>query len=110
VLTLLLCRQDDSSTWNDAHGWPPSYKGIINTLEVAHQDFVWRVRKHPRLLQVGYLMQRFQPKSTLPRVLPVLVAQLLSTNGPMASHACLTCTLHTLFYVICRCCGAVWHE
>ena len=32
--------------------WPPSFRGIINTLEVAHQDFVWRVRSHPRILQV----------------------------------------------------------
>jgi hypothetical protein len=48
----LPCRRDDPSSWSDACGWPPSYKGIVNTLEVAHQDFVWRVRKHPRLLQV----------------------------------------------------------
>ncbi|KAF6262035.1 hypothetical protein COO60DRAFT_687595 [Scenedesmus sp. NREL 46B-D3] len=44
--------RDDQSSWTEARGWPPSYKGIVNTLEVAHQDFVWRVRKHPRLLQV----------------------------------------------------------
>uniref|UniRef100_A0A383WPX7 Phytanoyl-CoA dioxygenase n=1 Tax=Tetradesmus obliquus TaxID=3088 RepID=A0A383WPX7_TETOB len=45
-------RRDEPSTWTEACGWPPAYKGIVNTLEVAHQDFVWRVRKHPRLLQV----------------------------------------------------------
>ena len=36
----------DPATWH-SEAWPPSFKGIINTLEVAHQDFVWRVRKHP---------------------------------------------------------------
>jgi hypothetical protein len=40
----------DPATWTPPQ-WPPSYRGIINTLEVAHQDFVWRVRSHPRLLQ-----------------------------------------------------------
>jgi hypothetical protein len=46
--------RDDPSTWT-APEWVRNYKGIINSLEVAHQDFVWRVRKHPRVLQVCLL-------------------------------------------------------
>lgn len=41
----------DPSTWTGPT-WVQSFKGIINSLEVAHQDFVWRIRKHPRLVQI----------------------------------------------------------
>lgn len=44
-------RRDDPKTWGDDR-WPSSFRGIINTLEVSHQDFVWRVRQNPRILQV----------------------------------------------------------
>lgn len=47
--------RNDPATWIAPH-WVPNYKGIINSLEVAHQDFVWRVRKHPRLLQVSHIV------------------------------------------------------
>lgn len=43
--------RSDPSTWTGPQ-WVQSFKGIINSLEVAHQDFVWRIRKHPRLVQV----------------------------------------------------------
>ena len=45
-------KRDDPATWGDDR-WPSSFRGIINTLEVSHQDFVWRVRQNPRILQVG---------------------------------------------------------
>ncbi|KAL0049348.1 hypothetical protein WJX82_000098 [Trebouxia sp. C0006] len=44
-------KRDDPATWGDDR-WPSSFRGIINTLEVSHQDFVWRVRQNPRILQV----------------------------------------------------------
>ena len=44
-------KRNDLTTWGDDR-WPPSFRGIINTLEISHQDFVWRVRQHPRILQV----------------------------------------------------------
>lgn len=44
-------QRNDPTTWGDDR-WPPSFRGIINTLEISHQDFVWRVRQHPRILQV----------------------------------------------------------
>lgn len=42
----------DPESWGDDR-WPSSFRGIINTLEVSHQDFVWRVRQNPAILQVG---------------------------------------------------------
>ncbi len=45
-------KRSDPATWGDDR-WPSSFRGIINTLEVSHQDFVWRVRQNPRILQVG---------------------------------------------------------
>ena len=42
--------RSDPRTWAAPH-WPPGHRGIINTLEVAHTDFVWRVRKHARICQ-----------------------------------------------------------
>lgn len=45
-------RRDDSSTWTE-ESWPSTYRGILNTLEIAHQSFVWRVRKQRRLQKVG---------------------------------------------------------
>ncbi len=47
--------REEPSSWDEARGWPPSFKGIINTMEVAHQEFVWRVRKHPRVVEVWWL-------------------------------------------------------
>lgn len=41
----------DPATWTPER-WPPTYRGILNTLEVAHQAFVWRVRKHERIRKV----------------------------------------------------------
>ena len=46
-------KRDDPKTWGEDR-WPSSFRGIINTLEVSHQDFVWRVRQNPRILQVRY--------------------------------------------------------
>ncbi|KAK9792461.1 hypothetical protein WJX73_006649 [Symbiochloris irregularis] len=43
--------RDDPNTWKPPH-WPESVRGIINSLGVAHEPFVWRVRKHPKLLAV----------------------------------------------------------
>ncbi len=43
-------RRGDPDTWAPP-AWPPSYRGVVNTLEVAHADFVWRVRKHARVRQ-----------------------------------------------------------
>ncbi|KAK9807834.1 hypothetical protein WJX72_010581 [[Myrmecia] bisecta] len=43
--------RNDPATWDQTR-WPPSFRGIVNTLEVSHQDFVWQVRKHPRVVQV----------------------------------------------------------
>lgn len=43
-------RRNDCTTWGDDR-WPSSFRGIINTLEVSHQDFVWRVRQNPKILQ-----------------------------------------------------------
>ena len=48
-------KRDNPSTWKHP-AWPPSYRGIINSLEVAHQAFVWKVRKNPRLLKVEPLI------------------------------------------------------
>eukprot|EP00877_Chromochloris_zofingiensis_P007156 jgi/Chrzof1/2694/Cz11g25140.t1 len=44
-------KRTDPTTW-DASRWPPGNFGIISTLEVAHQGFVWDVRKHPRVVKV----------------------------------------------------------
>ena len=44
----------DSTTWGDDR-WPSNFRGIINTLEISHQDFVWRVRQHPKILQVKFI-------------------------------------------------------
>jgi len=43
-------RRGDPATWAPP-AWPPSYRGVVNTLEVAHADFVWRVRTHARVRQ-----------------------------------------------------------
>ncbi|KAK9828670.1 hypothetical protein WJX72_001442 [[Myrmecia] bisecta] len=43
--------RENPASWDHTR-WPESFRGIINTLEVSHQDFVWRVRSHPRLVQV----------------------------------------------------------
>ena len=69
VLTTLECKQyvdgawtwleslgtgvsrDNPASWGDSQ-WPASFRGIINTLEISHQDFVWRVRQHPSILKV----------------------------------------------------------
>ena len=47
-------KRDDPKTW-EYPNWPPSFRGIINSLEVAHQAFVWKVRKHPRVTEVCFL-------------------------------------------------------
>ncbi|KAL3141513.1 hypothetical protein ABBQ32_004763 [Trebouxia sp. C0010 RCD-2024] len=44
-------KRGDPTTWSDKH-WPPTFKGIINVLEVAHQEFVWKIRSHPKVIQV----------------------------------------------------------
>ena len=43
--------RDKPETWTCSH-FPPSVHGIINSLGVAHEPFVWRVRKQLQLLQV----------------------------------------------------------
>lgn len=43
--------RNDPTSWGDEK-WPTSFRGIINTLEVSHQDFVWRIRQHPSVLKV----------------------------------------------------------
>lgn len=45
-------KQGDPSTWT-TEAWPPTYRGILNTLEIAHQSFVWRIRKQKRLQKVS---------------------------------------------------------
>lgn len=45
--------RNDPASWGDDK-WPSSFRGIINTLEVSHQDFVWRIRQHPSVLKVAY--------------------------------------------------------
>lgn len=48
-------RRDDESTWTSDR-WPPTFgdgsNGICNRLEVAHQDFVWRIRSDPRVTSI----------------------------------------------------------
>jgi hypothetical protein len=44
-------KRDDPATWGPEH-FPPTYRGILNTLEVGHHAFVWKVRKNPRLVKV----------------------------------------------------------
>ena len=44
-------QRSDPDTWTQDR-WPPTYRGILNSLEIAHQSFVWRVRKHERLRKV----------------------------------------------------------
>jgi hypothetical protein len=44
--------RDDPKTWQHPR-WPPTFKGIINQLEVSHQAFVWRIRGNPRLIKVS---------------------------------------------------------
>ena len=42
----------DPETWKtkgNEVNWPNSIHGIIQHFEVAHQDFVWKIRKHPRV-------------------------------------------------------------
>ena len=43
--------RNDPATWR-APTWPASFRGIINSLGVSHQPFVWRVRKADRIRQV----------------------------------------------------------
>ena len=43
--------RDDPGTWQ-APVWPANFRGIINTLAVSHQPFVWRLRKSDRVRQV----------------------------------------------------------
>lgn len=50
--------RSDPSTWTGPQ-WVHSFKGIVNSLEVAHQDFVWRIRKHPQLLQVHPMLPAY---------------------------------------------------
>ena len=52
ALDAFMSFRSDPATWSDEQ-WPPTFKGIINVLEVAHQEFVWRVRSHPKVVQVG---------------------------------------------------------
>ena len=44
-------QRNDPASWTPDR-WPPTYRGILNTLEVAHQAFVWRVRKQKRVCKV----------------------------------------------------------
>lgn len=48
-------QRSDPASWTPDR-WPPTYRGILNTLEVAHQAFVWRVRKQKRVCKVFELM------------------------------------------------------
>jgi len=45
----------DPSTWGDDR-FPPTFRGILNTLEIGHQAFVWKIRKNPRLLKIQELL------------------------------------------------------
>ena len=58
--------RNDPDTWGDDR-WPSSFRGIINTLEIAHQDFVWRVRQNPKVLKV--------PMTILDAIRPVSLAR-----------------------------------
>ena len=83
----------DPATWTPPQ-WPPSYRGIINTLEVAHQDFVWRMRRHPRLLQAraassGTPVTIWEPNAAAFQSLDaehVLGADEQWTNTPASMH------------------------
>lgn len=44
-------QRSDPVSWTPDR-WPPTYRGILNTLEIAHQAFVWRVRKQKRVCKV----------------------------------------------------------
>lgn len=44
-------KRDDPATWSG--NWPPTYRGILNNLEIAHASHVWAVRSHPRLVKAG---------------------------------------------------------
>lgn len=44
-------RRQDPTTWTPDR-WPPTYRGILNSLGIAHQAFVWRIRKHERIRKV----------------------------------------------------------
>jgi hypothetical protein len=43
----------DPETWKPEH-MPEMFNGIINSQEISHQDFVWKVRSHPLVLKVGF--------------------------------------------------------
>lgn len=82
-------RRDDPRTW-EPPAWPPSYRGVINTLEVAHADFVWRVRKHARVRQA-----RRAPGLCLYRTLDTLVCLRAAGQacfGAAVLHSCPTCS------------------
>ena len=51
--------RSNPNSWDDDR-WPSSFRGIINTLEISHQDFVWRVRQNPKVLQVADNMCSYQ--------------------------------------------------
>jgi hypothetical protein len=42
----------DKDTWKEPY-MPAMFNGILNYLEIPHQDFVWRVRTNPKVLEVG---------------------------------------------------------
>mmetsp|Transcript_11426 Transcript_11426/g.34340 ORF Transcript_11426/g.34340 Transcript_11426/m.34340 type:complete len:460 (+) Transcript_11426:89-1468(+) len=48
-------KRNDPSSWSDDR-WPPAFgnggNGIVKRLEVAHQDFVWKMRSDPRITAV----------------------------------------------------------
>ena len=71
----------DPSTWRAPH-WPPAFKGIINSLEVSHQAFVWRVRSSVRLIKVSRSVLSHFTMHNIPFMWP------LSKNG-MSNHVTL---------------------
>ena len=46
-------QRQDPNTWTPEK-WPPTYRGILNSLEIAHQSFVWRVRKNECIRKVSF--------------------------------------------------------
>jgi hypothetical protein len=42
---------DDPSTWANKH-WPDSSHGILQHYNVGHSDFMWKLRQHPKVLEI----------------------------------------------------------
>ena len=77
----LFCR-DNPSTWFDKH-WPPTFKGIINVLEIAHQEFVWKIRSYPKVIEAS---SRLGSPFVFLTKLSSCLRSLLTKQGPCAEE------------------------